>query len=116
MKLPKTLIGRCFYNVEWMICHNLKLFIKRHDNSIELSFIFLYLLLQLFLVYIVRDIAIALFILLFIFIMSIERIILKIKSKGAGEETLKLQKNYSELRRITHILRRLQVKKLKKKT
>ncbi len=79
MKLPITIIGRVFYNFEHIICNNLKLYLLRHEKSVEILFLFFYIIIQGFLLWITENKYIGLFILLFLFLISIEKSLMHLR-------------------------------------
>lgn len=81
-----SITGRILYNIEMKFCHNFKLFLRRHDTSMEVLFLLIYVVLQGFLIYIVQKPIIGVFILLFLFFISFERILLRFKSKLLRED------------------------------
>ncbi len=84
--MAKSLYGKSLQYIELYICENSKKFLKRHDNSIEVLFLLIYVALQLFLVYIVRETIVAVFIILFLSTISLERIILRFQNRLIKEE------------------------------
>lgn len=91
--------GRILFKMD-RFSHNIKLFIKRHDNSTEIIFIIIYLTIQLTLIFLVKRILIAAIILFLTFIMSIERIVLKFRSRQAEIRSSNLEKNYFRLKEL----------------
>lgn len=91
--------GRLFYCMD-KLSHNIKLFIKRHYNSTEIIFITIYLIIQLSLIIWVKQIAVAIMILFLTFIMSIERVVLKFRSRQAEIKSSNLEKNYFRLKEL----------------
>lgn len=104
-KRELSFVGKVFYNLEMKFCHNLKCFLIRHDNSIDVLFLLIYSLLQFFLIIIISEIIVGVFIILFMFFISLERIFLKFKSNQAQIEKNIAEKNYYRLKNENETLR-----------
>ena len=112
MNNPKTLFGRLFYNLDAQLLHNFRVLLFRHSYTLEITFLVLYVLLQIILVIAVHkfnnyvNLIISIFIVLFLFLISLERIILQFKSKQAQKEKDLVQMRYYELKDETSKLRK----------
>jgi len=110
-----SIIGKFFYSIDRYVYHNIKQFLKTHENSLEIIFLGIYVLLQLFLAFFVKGTVISIFIILFLFFLSLERICLRFKAsiskqewenaqKGITEELYKSQTNYNKAGEIIRSL------------
>jgi len=73
-----SLIGRIFHNFEMKLSRNCRLFIGKHEKTIEIIFLIIYFSLQALLVFLVRETIVALIVITFLLFLSFERIFLHI--------------------------------------
>jgi len=66
--------------------HNIKLFIKRHDNSIEVIFLMIYVFLNICLVLSIVDKKVSLFVVGLLFFIALERVIVHLKMRADKED------------------------------
>ena len=97
-----SLIGKILYNFEKNICHNLKLFIGKHERTTEIIFLLLYILLQCLLALVILEQIVTLIIICFLFLLALERIFVHIgldyrKEQLENREEISKEK-YEELR------------------
>jgi uncharacterized membrane protein len=75
-----TFLGRFLFYFD-KLAHNVSFYIKRHSLSVEIFFLMIYVILNLFLIYIVREPKISVFITLLLFVISVERLVIHLKAK-----------------------------------
>ncbi|MBI2044897.1 hypothetical protein HYT23_02475 [Candidatus Pacearchaeota archaeon] len=80
LKENPTHFGSLLYRLDKR-AHNLRFYIKRHMFSIGAFFLLIYTVLNLFLVYIVRTAIVSVFVTIFLFFLSLERLIIHLKSR-----------------------------------
>lgn len=91
--MKMSFIGRMLFFFDKYIYLNFKLFLKKHDSSIELIFLTIYALLQGMLAWFIKDVIISIFIVLFLFFLSLERICIRFKAQLQKEEYERKEKD-----------------------
>jgi len=93
-KAKRSIIGKGFYCFDVFLCENIKIFIKRHEKSVEVIFLLIYVILQILLVQ--QKVSISIFIIWLLFFLSFERILVHLKAQLDKETLEKKQKEISE--------------------
>lgn len=70
--------GRFLFNFENQICKNFKLFIGKHEKTVEIAFLVIYVIIQIILAIIVLNAIVAILIISFLFFLALERIFVHI--------------------------------------
>jgi len=86
-----SILGRILYNIDYKICYNIKKFTGRHEKTLEIIFLSLYVLLQIILGFIATNQAVTLIIILFLFFLGLERIFLHVRIDYEREKIEKLK-------------------------
>ncbi|MAG07195.1 hypothetical protein CMI46_00045 [Candidatus Pacearchaeota archaeon] len=104
-------IGKLCYNFEKQISHNLRYFIGNHEKTVEIFFLSIYFSLQIFLLFLVREIIVAVFIIVFLFFLSLERISVYVWLQVERE---KIEKKEISIKNKTNSLRLFHLRNRKK--
>lgn len=75
-----TLTGNILYKID-RTAHNFKFYVRRHMVTIEIFFLLVYTMLNLYLAKLVNSIEISIFITLFLFVLGVERIVMFLKTR-----------------------------------
>jgi len=110
-----SFIGDILYKIETIFCRNFKLFIGKHEKTMQVLFLMIYIALQMILALCIINPLVTVIIIAFLFFLALERIFVYIwldyernKLKFKEEE---LRKQYSKLRALAFE----EITKLKKK-